>query len=355
MMRKNRLKTLHIKFVLTIFYIFVLASFISAILFFILSKFEKFYSVTTTPFLRLIVILLTCIIIGTMISLIISRRFLKPINDLVLGTKEIAKGNFNVKIDSNASTDELKKLIENFNFMADKLKNVDLIHNDFITDFSHEFNTPLASIQGFANQLNNPSISEKEKQESIQIIVEETERLSHLATNILLFSKIEKKQPLSIAKSAFQLDEQLRICILLLQNDWESKDLSFTLNLLPLKINADQELLKQVWLNLIKNAIRYSHHGGTIIISCYTFGYNVKITVKDNGIGMNDYVRERIFDKFYQGDNSHNTLGNGLGLTIATKIINLHQGKISVKSKEKQGSTFVVILPSIQIKNVHGN
>lgn len=349
-MRRSR--SLKLQFVWTIFLILVSTSVISGVILLGLMKIGLINSLSGYPFLRLAITLLSCVIIGTTISLVVSKRILKPINDLVEGTKEIAKGNFEIHVENDTVNDELSALIDNFNLMAAELKNVDLVHNDFITNFSHEFKTPIVSIRGFAKQLNNPNLSEKDKQESIAVILEETERLSNLSMNILLLSKIENQEKITLKKASYYLDEQLRTCILLLQNLWEEKNIELSLNLAHLRVTADEELLTQLWLNLIKNAIRYSHIGGTITISCYVFGNAVKVNIRDNGIGMTDYTQKHIFDKFYQGDASHHAVGNGLGLTIAARIIQLHGGKIHVKSKQGKGATFITILPAIYTEEI---
>ncbi|MFD2307908.1 HAMP domain-containing sensor histidine kinase [Enterococcus termitis] len=342
----RRTKSLKIQFVWTIFLILVSTGFISGAMLLLLMKLGLIDSLSGYPIVRLVITLFSCVIIGTIISMVVSKRILKPINDLVEGTKEIAKGNFDIQVENAAMNNELSALIDSFNMMASELKNVDMVHNDFITNFSHEFNTPMVSIRGFAKQLDKPGLSDIQRQESIAIILEETERLSHLSANILLLSKLENQQQLTLKKTSFYLDEQLRMCLLLLQRLWEEKNIEWSLELTHLLIVADEELLTQLWLNLIKNAIKYSHHSGTISISCYMFGSDVKVIVQDKGIGMSDYERSHVFEKFYQGDASHQTMGNGLGLTIAARIVQLHNGKINVKSKEQEGATFITILPT---------
>ncbi|MGG5343001.1 ATP-binding protein [Enterococcus sp. AZ192] len=342
----RRRKSLNIQFVWTIFLILVSTSLISGLIFLLFMKIGIIKSFSGYPMLRLGITLFSCVIIGTIISMIVSKRILKPINDLVKGTEEIAKGNFDIYVENTTVNNELSALIDSFNSMASELKNVDTVHNDFITNFSHEFKTPMVSIRGFAKQLNNPDLSEIERQESVAVILEETERLSNLSMNILLLSKIENQQQLTLKKTAFYLDEQLRMCILLLQELWEEKNIDWSLELTHMSIVADEELLTQLWLNLIKNAIKYSEQNGVISISCYAFGSDIKVIVKDNGVGMSDYERRHVFDKFYQGDASHHTMGNGLGLTIAARIVQLHSGKINVKSKEYEGATFITILPT---------
>ncbi|MFD1901663.1 histidine kinase dimerization/phospho-acceptor domain-containing protein [Enterococcus termitis] len=199
----RRTKSLKIQFVWTIFLILVSTGFISGAMLLLLMKLGLIDSLSGYPIVRLVITLFSCVIIGTIISMVVSKRILKPINDLVEGTKEIAKGNFDIQVENAAMNNELSALIDSFNMMASELKNVDMVHNDFITNFSHEFNTPMVSIRGFAKQLDKPGLSDIQRQESIAIILEETERLSHLSANILLLSKLENQQQLTLKKPPF--------------------------------------------------------------------------------------------------------------------------------------------------------
>jgi len=289
------------------------------------------------------VIPLTSIIIGTIISLITSRRVLKPLNELINATKEIAKGNFSVQVVNNHNCGELGDLISSFNDMVRQLNGVEMLHRDFINNFSHEFKTPIISIRGFATQLKNSTLTNEEREEYADIIIRESERLTNMSTNILILDKLENQVIVS-NKTKFSLDEQLRNCILLLEKQWESKNLDLQIDLSEVTIFNNEEMLEQVWLNLIGNAIKYSPENSKLTIECYKNGSEIKIKIIDSGIGMTDEVMAHIFDKFYQGDLAHKSEGNGLGLSIAKRILDLCDGKISVKSKLNKGSTFTVWL-----------
>jgi len=289
------------------------------------------------------VIPLTSIIIGTIISLITSRRVLKPLNELINATKEIAKGNFSVQVVNNHNCGELGDLISSFNDMVRQLNGVEMLHRDFINNFSHEFKTPIISIRGFAKQLKNSTLTNEEREEYADIIIRESERLTNMSTNILILDKLENQVIVS-NKTKFSLDEQLRNCILLLEKQWESKNLDLQIDLSEVTIFNNEEMLEQVWLNLIGNAIKYSPENSKLTIECYKNGSEIKIKIIDSGIGMTDEVMAHIFDKFYQGDLAHKSEGNGLGLSIAKRILDLCDGKISVKSKLNKGSTFTVWL-----------
>ncbi|MHC5216627.1 HAMP domain-containing sensor histidine kinase [Enterococcus sp. LJL128] len=343
-MNRNR-RSMYVHFSLVIALILLVSAIISGIFLVILMHFGIVESLFGYPLIRLIITLLSCTVIGTLIATFFSKRILRPLNKVVEGTRQIADGNFDIQIDPTGMNNDLEDLIQNFNLMARELQNVELVHKSFINDFSHEMKTPLVSINGFAKQLQNPALTEAERTKYLQIITEETARLSTLSANILLLSKVENQESITLKKIRYSLDEQLRHALILLQKEWEAKNLTMSLNLNPVLIYGDSDLLIQVWLNILSNAIRFTDNEGTIQINCYRLGNEVKVNIKDSGAGMSDKVRRRIFNKFYQGDSSHQSHGNGLGLAIAKRIITLHDGKIIVKSKLGEGSTFIIILP----------
>lgn len=282
--------------------------------------------------------------IGSVLSLGFSRHFLQPVYTLVEAMKEISKGNYHVRVNGGPPDREMGLLIQHFNDMASELEGVELLKSDFINYFSHEFKTPIISIRGFAKQLQNENLSEEKRQEYKEIIVRESERLVKLSTNTLLLTKLES-QKIVTDKKAFDLAEQLRHCILLLQKEWEEKQLELDVDLEAVTVFNNEEMLSQVWINLLNNAISYSEKGGELKVSCKVANDWIKVKIQDSGMGMNDEVRSRIFDKFYQGDTSHSTQGNGLGLSVVKRIIDLCQGDIAVKSQVGKGSSFFIYLP----------
>lgn len=292
---------------------------------------------------RLGITILSYVVIGTLLITLFGKRALKPILNLTEATQEVAKGNFDVRVNIN-SRDEIGILTKNFNRMTKKLKNIEYLRKDFITNVSHEFKTPIASIQGFAKLLNSSNVSEEEKQEYTEIIIEETMRLSRLSSNILNLSGLENQEEIE-QTILFSLDEQIRRGILLLEHEWSSKNINLDIDLEEVKFQGDEEMLYQVWINLIQNAIKFSYDNGSIYIKLYQTGSIVKVKIKDTGIGMDEKTQKRIFEKFYQGDKSHSSEGNGLGLSIVKRILDLCNGSICVKSKPGEGSTFIVELP----------
>ncbi len=287
--------------------------------------------------------LLLCVLIGAFLMVFSAKRAIKPIVKLTDATKEVAKGNFDIVVE-NKSKDEIGQLTNNFNIMIQELKNIEYLRKDFISNVSHEFKTPIASVQGFAKLLKNEDISKADRQEYADIIIEESDRLSKLSSNILKLSKLENQQTLN-NKTVFSLDEQIRRTILLLQNEWSEKNLHLDIDLKKTSFTGDDELLQQVWINLISNAIKFSIINGTIAIILHQEGNKIIMQISDNGIGMDDFTQKRIFEKFYQGDKSHSGEGNGLGLALVKRILDLCNGEIFVQSQVNKGTTFIVELP----------
>lgn len=338
----KRTWTLRWHFVASVMFIMLLAGVISVILFVILTKLN-IPGFNSSPWIRLISLSLASFIIGSLVSVAISNSLLRTSQQLIKGTQQIAKGNYKVKIPiTDRHQTEINELIGNFNKMAQALDNVEIIHNDFINNFSHEFKTPIVSIKGFAKQLQTSDLTEAERQESIQIIISESERLAQLSSNILQLSNLENREIIHLQLQTYHLDEQLRNCLLLLQQKWEEKKIVLELNLEPVSFIGDQEMMVSLWLNLLNNAIKFSQPEGTLSIKCYYVADQIKVKISDTGIGMEDTVRQHIFDKFYQGDPAHQEIGSGLGLAIAQRIAILHHGKISVRSVLNEGTTFTV-------------
>ncbi len=281
--------------------------------------------------------------IGACLIALFSKKAVENIVKLTSAAREVAKGNFDVQIENN-SKDEIGQLTKNFNTMVNGLKGIEYLRKDFINSVSHEFKTPIASIQGFAKLLQSEGLPEEERQEYARIIVEETSRLSRLSSNILRLSKLEN-QDIFAEKKKFDLDEQIRKSILLLEPEWNKKNIEFCIELDKIAFVGDEELLQQVWINLIGNAIKFSETNGNITVKLQQLGSFAKVKIRDEGMGMSEDVQTRIFEKFYQGDKAHSIYGNGLGLSIVKKIVDICGGRIFVKSASGKGTTFIVELP----------
>lgn len=288
------------------------------------------------------------IVIGTLLSLIAGNLVLKPLNELIDATKKVTEGDYSVQIDmgwaEKHTVKELSDLISNFNDMTRELDRTAMFNNDFIANFSHEFKTPLVSIRGFARQLYSGNLSPERQKEFTKIILEETEYLSELSSNTLLLTKLETSDIVSDRKR-FSLDEQLRACMLRLENHWSEKNLDISMELDEVEIYWNEQLLSHVWNNLFDNAVKFTPDGGKICVSCRKNAGVITIRVRDSGIGIKTEVLPYIFEKFYQADSSHSTKGNGLGLPLAKKITELYGGRIGVQSEPGKGTEFTVILP----------
>lgn len=293
----------------------------------------------------IIVAFLVCIAVGTIITALISKTIFQPVRDLNRATAEVAKGNFNVRV--RIPTDpEYAALAKNFNKMAEELSGIETLRGDFISNVSHEFKTPLASIQGFAKLLQDDSLSNNDRKEYTQIIIDETSRLSKLASNILRLSKLENQTTIA-NKKRFSIDEQIRNIILVLEPEWSKKNIELDIALDDIYYFGNEELMGQIWQNIINNAIKFTPENGKIKVQLYRTEHNITARISDNGIGISDETREKIFEKFYQGDHSRKTEGNGLGLALVKRIVDLCEGSTYVENLPEGGVCFVVELPFV--------
>lgn len=281
------------------------------------------------------------IILGTIFIAIVVAMVVKPIKAISAASKEVAGGNFDVEVEVKGN-DEIADLSRNFNLMVKELAVNEYLHKDFVSNVSHEFRTPITSLMGYAKLLKNEDKTDKEKNEYADIIISESERLSNLSSNLLKLSALGNERIISKNES-FQLDEQIRDAILLLQNQWEKKNLELDLKLDTCHFTGDKELLYQVWINLISNAIKYSNDNGRLAIGLKKTDL-ISVEIIDKGIGMTKEEQEKIFLRFYKADKSRNIRGTGLGLTIAKEIVELHGGSILVESEIDKGSRFLVVL-----------
>ncbi len=296
------------------------------------------------PILGLFSLGLACALVGTVLSKLIGKRALNMILSINSATKEIASGNFNITLDEDSQAIELREIARNFNIMARELSKTEILRNDFIENVSHEFKTPLATIEGYATLIQDSNLSEEKRLEYATTIVDSTKRLSSLSGNILLLSRLENQET-GLKKCPFELSEQIREAILSYESQWTEKDLSLDIDLDELILLGNEDLLFQVWQNILGNAIKFSTSKGDLSVFLKEETNFAVVTIADTGIGMNPDVCSRIFEKFYQGDTSRSSIGNGLGLSLAKRIIDLHSGSISVSSTIDEGSTFTIKIP----------
>lgn len=335
---------LTLSFIISIVLINLIATIIVGALMYILFDIgilnqENINSIMVLPILTLIALT----IIGAVVSAFSSKLILKNIREFIEGTEKLSRGDFSVRINIKHPS-EFKILSENFNLMAKELGGIEVLRTDFINNFSHEFKTPIISIKGFAEILKDDNLPKDERNEYLDIIIEESKRLTTLSNNVLNLSKIENVAILKDTK-VFNIGEQLRQAILILHSKFENKNILLDINIGDYNINGSKEMLNQVWINLLDNAVKFNRENGIISIALKKKEDNIIITISDNGIGISKEALPKVFDKFYQGDTSHSTLGNGLGLAMVKKIIELHNGTIKCDSLHLRGTRFTITLP----------
>lgn len=296
------------------------------------------------PFVFLIVGLVVSVIIGTCISAAVASKIVRPVREVKKAMHRVEKGDFSQRLEVTGFNGEVDELIESYNKMAQELGGIEMFRENFINSFSHEFKTPIVSIQGFAKQLKKENLSEEKKQEYIDIIISESKRLTNLSSNILMLSKLENQQIIT-DKTSFSLDEQIRNCILLLEKQWTAKDISFDIDMQEIQYTTNAEMLSQVWVNIIGNAIKFSPEGSSIRVKLFKEGDVITAEITDRGIGMDQQTISHIFERFYQGDRAHASEGNGLGLPLVKRIVELCNGNIRVESQYGKGTNFIVTLP----------
>lgn len=267
----------------------------------------------------------------------------RPVKKILDVTDRITHGDFSARI-APMHIGEYNKVINDLNRMAKELSNNETLKTDFISNVSHELKTPLAVLQNYGVLLEQPDLSEEKRIEYAKSITRVTKYLSELITNILKLNKLENQNIYPVLKRC-NLSEMLCECLVDFESEWESKNIEIENDIAEdVFINTDAELLMIVWSNLISNAIKFTPQGGKIEVGLKSEGMYVEVTVSDNGCGMNERTIKRIFDKFYQADSSHATKGNGLGLALVKRVIDLLNGEIFVESAPNEGSTFTVRL-----------
>ncbi|MDN4618336.1 HAMP domain-containing sensor histidine kinase [Paenibacillus sp. PsM32] len=348
---KKRL-SLAITLVLLVFGVLV-ATFVTIIIIFLLlsslglTTFSEPQNQTAnpeSPIRSLFNIFIICILIGTTITAFLSKKALNPIRRVIASIHQVAAGNFNVKVDIKG-IGELEELSESFNKMTQELASIETLRSDFINNFSHEFKTPIISIRGFAKLLQDNNLTEEERTEYLNIIVTESERLSALSSNILMLAKYENLE-IIVDQSSFRLDEQIRKTIILMELKWSAKHLNINIDLEKVTFFGNEELTQQIWINLLDNAIKFSDPDSSITINLEKIENEIRFTIQDEGMGMNEETKSHIFDKFFQGNTSHASTGNGLGLPLVKRIVDLCRGKIQVQSELGNGSLFTILLYS---------
>lgn len=329
-------------FAMFVFCIMLFSMMLVLAIIFVLSEFGIISGNTHSRSLLLLFAYIS-ILTGTIVSFIFSRLPLAPLRKTMDAVDQIASGDYSARLNIRGPED-FRRLSEKFNHMAQEIGSIELLRSDFINNFSHEFKTPIVSIRGFAKALKWDDLTPEERNEYLDIIIEESDRLAELSSSILNLSKIEQQTILTNQKR-LNLSEQIRLVIALLDSKWSSKQISISFDSEELFLVGNEEMLKQVWINVLDNAIKFSPTGSSISITAIQSAETITVSVSDQGIGMSEETMQHAFDKFYQGDLSHTTRGNGIGLSLIKKIIELHQGVITISSTQNRGTTVQISLP----------
>lgn len=294
------------------------------------------------PHIPVIVFALISIVTGTVVAALISKIPMRPVNILINGMDKLAKGEFDTRIqlgDMHIS----QELQESFNSLAAELSQTEMLRSDFVNNFSHEFKTPIVSIRGFARLLQKGNLSQEKEAEYLDIIIEEISRLADLSTNALNLTKIENQAILTNV-STFNLSEQIRRSILLLERKWTKKGLTIEPEFSEYMIDANEELLKQVWINLLDNAIKFSPDNKMIHCRIFDEENQYIVEVQNFGSPIKEEDIKKLFNKYWQGDTSHASTGSGIGLSIVKSVVALHQGSVNIDSNSVR-TIFSVSLP----------
>ena len=269
----------------------------------------------------------------------------RPVKHITDAAEKIVKGDFSVRVDTQnrfATDDNFNKVIECFNKMAEELSSVETLRTDFIANVSHEMKTPLSVMQNYGTLLQTPNLDDEKRIEYAKGVVDNSRRMADMMTNILKLNRLENQQ-IYPQTSEFNLGEQLCECLLQYENVWEKADIDIYTDIQEnVIVNADAELLSLVWNNLFSNAFKFTESGGSVSVTLSSTPHHAVIKVTDTGCGMTPDIGAHIFEKFYQGDTSHSVRGNGLGLALVKRVIDIMQGEIEVESTVGKGSSFTV-------------
>jgi len=309
------------------------------------SQFEEFRALRS----RMSVTFLFSLIVGSLIILMAVKSIVKPIKKLSEASKEVASGNFDIQMEVE-SQDELGRLTEDFNLMVTELNNLDQMRNEFVSNVSHEFKTPITSIKGYAKLLKKKELDPAVHDEYADIIVTESERLSLLSSNLLKLSTLDSRA-IQTHRTRFSLDEEIRKVILILEPQWTKKEIDLDVDLEDLVIEGDRQLLYEVWMNLIQNAVKFSKEKGTVSVKLEKTGDKIVFRTVNSAADLKDEETGRFFERFYKGDPSRSSEGSGLGLAIAKKIIDAHGGNIKVDSREGEITFTVELEEEHHLKN----
>jgi two-component system phosphate regulon sensor histidine kinase PhoR len=297
------------------------------------------------------------VVLGFLIFLLmmnIFRIFMRPARDqmnwflnMINAMKQLSKGNFNVTLEFNPRyMGQIGPLVNSFNEMASELNQMEQMRQEFISNVSHEIQSPLTSITGFARALKSDNLSPETRKHYLDIIETESKRLSRMSDNLLKLTSLESKHH-PFERKTYRLDRQLRHIILSCEPLWQEKNIEMDVELPEQIITADEDLLSQVWVNLLHNSIKFTPDGGTISLRLAEQDNRLRVEIADNGTGISEEALPHLFERFYKEDKARDRSGSGsgLGLSIVMKIIEMHEGEVFAESRPGNGSKFTVVLP----------
>ena len=296
------------------------------------------------PWLWVVVFsVILCAVLGWLMSAL----FFGPIARLSRAMRQVGAGDFSIRLETSSRIREVRDTYDNFNLMTQELGATEIIQTDFVSNVSHEFKTPINAIEGYATLLQSGSQSSDQAMYVDKILLN-TRRLNELVSNILLLSRVDN-QAISTNRTRFRLDEQIRQAIVLLEPKWSEKELDLDVDLETLEYAGNESLLLHVWMNLIDNAIKYDPYGGLLRLRLNRHADSIVFTVEDSGPGIAPEAQTHIFDKFYQADSSRMSEGNGLGLALVKRVLDVCGGAVHVENLPEAGCRFTVTLPPEQI------
>ncbi|WP_002148689.1 envelope stress sensor histidine kinase HitS [Bacillus cereus] len=352
MRRRERMSKLKmLKVIGAVIALFSFLTIIWSIAFFVSSSVLKALEINVSPFVTFLISdmvgFVFIVLIWTLIGILMRPKREAMIWTIIEPIQKIAKGDFSVKIRNEEKYDgEIGVLVKSINDMTDELNAMEKMRQEFVSNVSHEIQSPLTSIKGFARALQEDNLSDEKRKHYLTIIETESTRLSKLSQNLLKLTLLESEEYVP-ERVTYRLDQQLKQIVLNSEPLWAEKEIELDLDLEKVHITADQESMSQVWINLIHNSIKFTPSGGTITIQLKEHEELVEVRIHDNGIGISEEQKQHVFERFYKADSSRNRAhgGSGLGLAIVKKVVDLHQGEIKVKSTEGNGAEFIVRIP----------
>ncbi|MGG0705785.1 envelope stress sensor histidine kinase HitS [Bacillus paramobilis] len=352
--RKQMSRMKMLKVIGAVLALFSFLTIIWSIAFYVATSILNALEVNVSPFVTFLISdmvgFVFIVLIWTLIGILMRPKRQAMIWTIIEPIQKIAKGDFSVKIRNEEKYDgEIGVLVKSINDMTDELNTMEKMRQEFVSNVSHEIQSPLTSIKGFARALQDDNLSEEKRKHYLTIIETETTRLSKLSQNLLKLTLLESEE-YTPEKTTYRLDQQLKQIVLNSEPLWAEKEIELDLDLEKVHITADQESMSQVWINLIHNSIKFTSSGGTITIQLKEHEKVVEVRIRDSGIGISEEQKQHIFERFFKADSSRNRAygGSGLGLAIVKKVVDLHQGEIKVESKDGNGTEFIVCIPKYE-------